>query len=660
MVATLWIVLLLLGSPLLRTPFAADQAILGKQVQVKDPKPGVDPTRRKVIVQGKETASTNTLVGDPTVSGATLSIFTNGATLGTQSFVLPPALWSTAGAAGFKYKDVKHSAGPVKVAQIKKSRRGTFQIKALVRAKGGSITLLPPNPGAAACVLFEIDGGDSYHVLLPAGSTIQKNDDQAFLIEDALVEGLCDCQVAIVGGGAGGVYTALRLSDAMASGVCLFESEAELGGRIKDVPRDDSDPTSPRVGVGARRVMNKQTVVLDLAQDLGLTLETPPIASDLLNARGHFAFSTEDFVAYYPGLVATGITDLRLYLELLTDAKRANVDAYPDFASYVRDVIGDAGYDFLHDMSRFRGDFEAPLSARSYLDFAEQEAAAGNTPSYPVGGMSAFIRAMADRAKANHARIFTSDPVQSLARDDGRYRIISGGHDVHATKVVIAIPPNALEQVRGDVVDDIKAQPEFKDIIGIPVVTITQWWPTAWWEGIRDPGVQDVPGEHSIASPGRSGQIWRVWTTENCVQFVEIPQEAYAAAQHVTRSVYADDADCVAFWNQTAKDGTAAIESAVNQGLEYLFTQNGITNQTPDIPAPTKTYFQYWPAAWHWLRAGATSTNASVFDWAASPLGDEPVGLVGEAYNSNRSGWTDGAYKSAMNLLNARYGFSLP
>jgi len=57
---------------------ATDQTILGKQVLVKDPKPGVDPTKRKVVGQGKESNSPNTIVGDPTVTGAVVTIFLNG------------------------------------------------------------------------------------------------------------------------------------------------------------------------------------------------------------------------------------------------------------------------------------------------------------------------------------------------------------------------------------------------------------------------------------------------------------------------------------------------------------------------------------------------------------------------------------------------------
>jgi hypothetical protein len=42
---------------------AADQTIVGKLLLVKDPKPGVDATKRKIVAQGKEKASGNTIVG---------------------------------------------------------------------------------------------------------------------------------------------------------------------------------------------------------------------------------------------------------------------------------------------------------------------------------------------------------------------------------------------------------------------------------------------------------------------------------------------------------------------------------------------------------------------------------------------------------------------
>jgi hypothetical protein len=81
----------------------------------------------------------------------------------------------------------------VTVAQIKKSGSGTLQIKVVALAKHSPIALVPPNPGTSACMLFEIGGGDRYHVLLPPApaSRITKNDAKTFQIKNALNEGLC-------------------------------------------------------------------------------------------------------------------------------------------------------------------------------------------------------------------------------------------------------------------------------------------------------------------------------------------------------------------------------------------------------------------------------------------------------------------------------------
>jgi hypothetical protein len=59
---------------------AADQTILGKRLLVKDPKPGLDPTKRKIVAEGKEKASPDGIVGDPTLVGATATVFESGAT----------------------------------------------------------------------------------------------------------------------------------------------------------------------------------------------------------------------------------------------------------------------------------------------------------------------------------------------------------------------------------------------------------------------------------------------------------------------------------------------------------------------------------------------------------------------------------------------------
>jgi hypothetical protein len=121
---------------------AADQTILGTEFVVKDPGSAV---KRKVTGKAKEKASSNTLVGDPTVDGATLTVRVDGATSTEQTFALPQGtnakgklFWTGTVTSGFKYKDSLGENGPVAQAAIKKSKKGVFAIAFNASGKVGT------------------------------------------------------------------------------------------------------------------------------------------------------------------------------------------------------------------------------------------------------------------------------------------------------------------------------------------------------------------------------------------------------------------------------------------------------------------------------------------------------------------------------------------
>src|SRR5947207_15689547 len=70
----------------LTTAFAADQPILGRRLVVKSPS---RPEKRRVTTDALEWPSPNSVVGDPTVAGATLTIRLDGDNPTEQTFPLP-------------------------------------------------------------------------------------------------------------------------------------------------------------------------------------------------------------------------------------------------------------------------------------------------------------------------------------------------------------------------------------------------------------------------------------------------------------------------------------------------------------------------------------------------------------------------------------------
>ncbi|HEY0137891.1 MAG TPA: FAD-dependent oxidoreductase, partial [Nannocystis sp.] len=279
-----------------------------------------------------------------------------------------------------------------------------------------------------------------------------------------------ECEIGIVGGGVAGTYMAYRLTPEYGDKVCVFEKEPELGGRTRDTTLDGK-PDSPRVGTGARRIMENQASMFALAEELGVEFEKPEIGTDLINAREHFAYTRDAFLPLYPGvegpLDEDDATDreTELYELLRHGPERANAAEYADFRTYIRAVAGEEELEFLRDMSRFRGDFDYPLAVENYFSWLDEEWDTCCTPSYPVGGMSAFIVAMEKRAVAAGGRIFKSEPVLRISREDQGYLLRTDAQEVKVQKLIIAAPPDGVDHIEGEVAEQVRERPEYRALL---------------------------------------------------------------------------------------------------------------------------------------------------------------------------------------------------
>jgi hypothetical protein len=168
--------------------YGADQTILGLSFVTKG---STLPRGRKVLVTAKEGASPNTIVGDPTASGATLVVTAHGGTPSTQTFLLPAPNWKGSATRGFTYKDRRGTAGAVRVVKIALTRRGKFVITALATGKTGTLDIVPPDPGTDACALLGIVGGDSYSVRFGPDSQITNRGAKLFRAKRPATQGSC-------------------------------------------------------------------------------------------------------------------------------------------------------------------------------------------------------------------------------------------------------------------------------------------------------------------------------------------------------------------------------------------------------------------------------------------------------------------------------------
>lgn len=459
------------------------------------------------------------------------------------------------------------------------------------------------------------------------------------------------CKLVIIGAGAGGMHTAYRVADKYGEGLCVFEKQGRVGGRFYDIALNTEAQNAGQViGNGARRIMEGQTVLFDLAKELGITYETPKTGSDLIFARGRYATNTDEFADLYPNLPvdfsAKGYVD-QLTEKLFQSKLREKINTFASFKDYVKAVVGENGFDYLHDMSRFRGDFEYPISAQSYLDWLEEEVSYCCQTYYPNGGMSEFTSRMYQRVKDLKGRVFLNEAVISIEKQGAQYAVKTSKRNLVTRNLVIAVPPLALKHISGSIAEAIKASAQFKSILPIKVTVINQWYDSAWWLDLK-------------TKTGK--QVWRGYTTIDktnldgrCIDFVEFAPESAALNQKAIRSVYNDQEDCVAMWAELQSQGKLQKrDELIKLGLEHLINNGGVTSFV-QVPDAIKTTYWEWQGAWHWLIAGSKYSNQDIFNWAVEPLAGERVSLVGEAYNPQRSTWSDAAFKSSIHLLDKKF-----
>jgi hypothetical protein len=126
---------------------------------VKNPTPS--SARRMVLFDEEDPHGSATIVGDPTVSGATLHVaLGNG---GDQCFELPASGWVRVSRSGsFRYRGTSGS-GPAVTASIEKEEvGGDFVLKWKLTGTRGPIDIVPQPGSASFAINFALPNGDEY------------------------------------------------------------------------------------------------------------------------------------------------------------------------------------------------------------------------------------------------------------------------------------------------------------------------------------------------------------------------------------------------------------------------------------------------------------------------------------------------------------------
>ncbi|OQV25469.1 hypothetical protein BV898_00410 [Hypsibius exemplaris] len=460
------------------------------------------------------------------------------------------------------------------------------------------------------------------------------------------------CDVLIIGSGFAGSFAAYQLAPQVKDKLCLIEKSDRDGGRIYDV---SEYPGGPVFGAGALRVTGKQTTMLALAKELGMTLQTVEDEQELLKVRGRHYYRGGPTLL--EGEAARGMcrdvfpsancsndssapTDERMFsiLSRLREERPHLIDAHPDFPTLLHSLFGDEGVAFFEANSYHS--LVSSISNQAALDFIESEEGTFGALSYPLGGMSQYIIRMLERAITDGLRLFRSEPAVSIeSRADGTFVVETTTLSITADRVLCAVDPLGFAGISGNVAERVKASPEFQAILPKTSITVAAWWDARWWE-------------QSVLHRNRN--LTRITSHGNCFNGMEVAVFPYGRDQNVTRVVY-DDGACLDTWRLLINAGASSekLTNEVLRSLQQVF-------HDVKVPRPRSLIGYVHENAWHFQHPKSKKSNKEILNWSMRPTSYDHFSLIGEAYNLNLSGWADAALKSTMAVMMKYYNVTYP
>lgn len=487
-----------------------------------------------------------------------------------------------------------------------------------------------------------------------------------------------DFDVAVIGGGVSGAYTAWRLrSDRPGLRVGLFEMSDRIGGRLRSI----AFPQAPHlVGeVGGMRFLEAQKHVFNLVKHLSLPMRGYPITfpQDRMDLRGR-NFSLAEMgepAKLFPYNIPPADQSLNspLFMDgisrIVPGAREMSAAQWKHVRSTYRykgrllkdwagwaleaDAFSMEEMRFMQDASGYDDIalYENGLDELDYVFLADDE----SKPFYTLtGGYQRLPHALAQAAADKGATVATRTRLASIALHPGGFRLglidsSATSHALTARRIVLAMPRHAIESIA----DFAAARaPQTAQLLAsvtpVPACKALILYPRPWW---RDLG---IPAGRSVTDmPAR--------------QFYALGAEKERLPTEPTNGMgllmmYCD-ASTVEFWKELAPPAPAAAAgfqwlSSDSQLAGELHREAGLVYQTSP-PKPLAACFQDWTAApfgggWHYWAQGCD--GLALADRVMQPLPGHELYICGEAYGTYEAGWVEGALERAETMLQRHFG----
>src|SRR5579872_6205916 len=513
--------------------------------------------------------------------------------------------------------------------------------------------------------------------------------------------------VAVVGGGVSGAYSAWRLQHALGADarIGLFEYSDRIGGRLYTVTMPGLPHVKAEVG-GMRYIPDSHIMVANLIDHLSLPTKNfpmgapPPVGSNcnLFYLRGRHLrlheLADPSKVPYNLAWSERGLGPTNLQVQAmnnlypgmanlrLCDLMRIKVFGQHlwkfGFWDLMYRVLSNEGYQFMKDAGGYDANVAnanavTQLPATEYSDSTQfltlrdgydqlPITLAKQFNEHPTGGVPAGKRVHMNHRLAeiligsgDHPYTLIFEPTTT---EDCKTRPKHNGETikVHAKKIILAMPRKSLELIKSTFFDDPWLKANIPSVLIQSAFKLFLAYERPWWRAlglVAGRSVTDLPIRQTYYFGTECEQ-------ENGLPFMN----------SLLMASY-NDISTVPFWKGLeigdpykgykpsciepgVKDVVPKTEfPATDQMVQIANRQVASVHALPEIPMPYSAVYHTWnedPYGGGWHEWKANYRLDEVMCRMRKPVAKQDIYIVGEAYSYGQ-GWVEGALDTAESML---------
>jgi lysine 2-monooxygenase len=525
-----------------------------------------------------------------------------------------------------------------------------------------------------------------------------------------------DLDVAVVGGGVSGCYSAWRLQQEKGAHakIGLFEYSDRIGGRLYTVTLPGLPHVKAEVG-GMRYIPDQHIMVASLVDHLQLPTNDfpmgapPPVGSNcnLFYLRGRHLrlheLADPAKVPYNLAWSERGLGPTNLQVQVmnniypnfgnlsLCDQMKIKVFGQPiwkyGFWDLMFRVLSNEGYQFMKDSGGYDANVAnanavTQLPATEYSDNTKFLTLRDGYDQLPITLAKQFDEEFAGGVPKGR-RVHMNQRLAEIEIGSGEYpytlifeptatkeckteiRLNAAAIKVRAKKVILAMPRRSLELIKSAFFDDPWLKVNLSSVLIQSAFKLFLAYEQPWWRSL---GL--VAGRSVTDLPVR--QVYYFGTEGE-------QKDGYPYMNSLLMASY-NDISTVPFWKGLeygepfkgyrpsclepgVKDVVPQMEfPATDQMVQVANRQVAAVHALPEVPMPYSAVYHTWnedPYGGGWHEWKANYRLDEIMCRMRKPVRDQDIYIVGEAYSYGQ-GWVEGALDTAESALEDFFGLERP